>query len=332
MEIATSKSLSRLAQLALVGTATTFAWIVLSLLLGLGSGEAHADENDPGGNGLLGAVTSLVDRTAATATGTVTAVTGSVSGVVNTAVAVAPAPAQQPVREVVQTVGTVVIAVTAPVTDVVSGGVVGAVTEPVVDIVTQVPVVGGVVTGIGLDDAVTDLTTTVDDTLDEVAGAVLEVGETVGQPGAGIPVVPVLPVLPGSPATPALLDHTDATGAAQFALVPAIGDAAAILTSSRAFTAASLHGTAGNRALAPVHGTPAVWSSTSSGGPGPLSPAGGLCPPSATATGPGASGLGAWALLALGPFVAHRAWVRRAGPEDEHAPAAPAGSTDVSPD
>ena len=164
MEIATSQ-LPRIWRLALIGAATAFAWIALSLLLGLGSGSAHADEGDDEGTGVLGAVTSAVDRTATTVTTTVTKTTSAVTEVVNTVVEVAPAPVQQPVQQVVQTVGTTVNTVTQPVVEVVSNDVVGTVTAPVVDVVTQVPVVGGIVTGTGLDRAVSDLGDTVDEVM-----------------------------------------------------------------------------------------------------------------------------------------------------------------------
>jgi hypothetical protein len=49
-------------------------------------------------------------------------------------------------------------------------------------------------------------------------------------------------------------------------------------------------------------------------------------------SGPGGAGPGAWVLVALGLFVAYRAWMRRNGLENDVAPAAPVLSTDVSPD
>jgi hypothetical protein len=105
VEIASSQSLSRLWRLTLVGVATAFAWIVLSLLVGLGSGQAQADDGDD--DGLLGAVTSVVDKAASTATDTVKKVAGGVEKTVKTVVAVAPEPAQRPVREAVKSVGSV---------------------------------------------------------------------------------------------------------------------------------------------------------------------------------------------------------------------------------
>jgi hypothetical protein len=99
VEIATS--LPRIWRLALVGAATAFAWIVISLLLGLGSGYAHADDGADDGKGLLGAVTSVVDKTTSTVTKTVSSVADTATEVVNMVVDVAPAPVQEPVREVV---------------------------------------------------------------------------------------------------------------------------------------------------------------------------------------------------------------------------------------
>ncbi|WP_307858556.1 hypothetical protein [Microbacterium flavescens] len=339
MEIATSQ-LPRIWRLALIGAATAFAWIVLSLLLGLGYGSAHAAEGYDDGKGLLGAVTSAVDRTAASVTSTVTKTTSTVTEVVNTVVDVAPAPVQQPVREVVKTVGTVVNTVAEPVVQVVSNDAVSTITKPVVEVVTQVPVVGGIVSGTGLDDAVGDLAETVDDTVDGVTGAVTDTGEAIGQPSTGgepstgtpelPPVSPGTPVLPGSGSTdgspaPSTTDVSVTTlpglSADQIMTVDGGWGAASALPF---FEAAYEPGSAPSDTVSP--------STASSDARGHLTPAGALCPPNASSSGSGGAGPGAWALVALGPLAALRAWVRRAGPEDEHAPPAPAGSTDVSPD
>lgn len=327
MEIVTSQ-LPRIVRLALIGVATAFAWIVVSLVLGLGLGQAHADETEDGGllGGALGAVTSVVDTTATTVTTTVSTVTTGVTGAVNTVVATAPAPVQQPVSQVVQTIGTVVTNVTQPVSDVVSGGVVSGITQPVVDLVTEVPIVGGIVTGIGLDDAVNDIGGTVDETLTGVVVAVDETGATVGLPpvgGAGeVPALPGIPAIPGVPSFSGGLTADDMLAAS-----PAETDAGAVFSTTA--------GSIGRWAAASLsHATAAVSvvvSSAALAASGPLSSVGGLCLPTSSA-GPGGAGLGAWALAALLPLAAHRAWVRRAGPEDEHALPAPVGSTDVSPD
>jgi hypothetical protein len=330
VEIATSQ-LPRIVRLTLIGVATAFAWLVVSLVLGFGLGQAHADDTDDAGllGGALGAVTSLVDSTASTVTTTVSTVTTGVTGVVNSVVATAPAPVQQPVSQVVQTVGTVVTTVTQPVSDAVSGGIVSDITKPVVELVTGVPIVGGIVTGIGLDDAVTDLGTTVDETLTGVVGAVDETGATVGGPpptgpgtGIDLPGLPAIPGLPGWSDTPsedaanlAVAGSTDASPAST----------RTALSFRSPWAAASVLDTVAHGAIVVSSATPAPAAG------GPSGSAGGLCLP-ASAAGPGGAGPGAWALVAFAPLAAHRAWVRRAAPEDEHAPPAPVGSTDVSPD
>lgn len=329
METATSQ-LPRIMRLALIGVATAFAWIVLVMLFGLGAGNAHADDADE--KGLLGAATTLVDRTASAVTGAVTStattVTTGVADVVDSVVTVAPEPVQAPVREVVQTTSTAVSAVTAPVAEVASSGIVGAVTAPVVDLATQMPVVGGVVSAVGLDDAVDDLAGTVDETLGAVAGVVDDAGSSIGRP-------PVAegPRLPGAPVLPAIPGPWDETGTAVTA-------AAALSTNIPGLAADALAGwTAASlrfAALAPYSAAlKAITASADAFAPaaagGAFGSAGGLCLPTSS-TGSAGAGPGAWALVALDPLAAHRAWVHRAGPEDEHAPAAPVGPTDVSPD
>lgn len=319
MDIATSPSLPRLWRSALVGLFTAFAWILLSLILGLGSGDAHAEESDD--DSLLGAVTSLVDTTASTVTDTVSTVTGSVTRVVNTVVDVAPAPVAQPVRDVVASVGSVVSTATRPVADVVSAGVVGSVARPVVDAVADVPVVGDLVSGLGLDDAVTDLGHTVDHTVGDLLVVVTDTGA-----GLGLPPIAV-PGLPGSPGGPSIPVGGHPLPALDVVLLSGVPHAGV----PGAASALSAHPTAYETGAAATASATAA-STASSGARGPLTPTGALCPPSTSSSGPGGAGSGAWALVALGPLVALRAWVRRAGPEDEHAPAAPARSTDVSPD
>ncbi|MGK3951924.1 hypothetical protein ACLKM7_06300 [Microbacterium sp. I2] len=332
MEIATSRQLPKVVRVALIGVAATFAWIVLSFVLGLGASNANAAESDDGLlGGALGAVTSLVDQTASTVTGTVSGVTSGVTGVVNSVVDVAPAPVQQPVSQVVQSVGAVVTAVTQPVSDVVAGGVVSGITQPVVDVVTQVPVVGGIVSGIGLDDAVTDLSETVDDTLGGVVDAVDETGATVGQPPVGAPGAPGTPGLPGIPdlpLVPALPGQTDAGQIlAADALTQTVADAAAV-TYAKPRSLSAAWSSDGDPAVVHSSVAPSATLPGTSGVPGNGA---GLCLASSSA-GPGGAGPGAWAISALGPLDADRAWTHRAGPEDDDAPPAPVGSTDVSPD
>jgi hypothetical protein len=325
VELAASRQLPKAARLALIGVATAFAWIVIALALGFGAGNAQADDGDE--QGLLGAVTSLVDDTAEAVTDTASTVTGGVTGVVSTVVDVAPAPVQQPVRDVVQTVGAVVTTVTQPVADIASSGVVSAVTTPVVDLVAEVPIVGGVATAVGLDDAVTDLSGTVDDTLGGVVGTVDETGATIGRPPAttdpGVrPTVPGIPDLPG-PGVPG-----DVLTAAVTAAVPV---ANAMDASTDAFTRGGSFAARGLPDAASANVLPPTSLASAAPGAGGVADSAGLCLSSAS-SGPGGAGSGAWAIAALGPLDAHRAWVLRSGLEDEHAPPAPAGSTDVSPD
>jgi len=328
VDIANSQ-LPRIVRLALIGAATAFAWIVACLVLGLGPGTAHADESDNGGllGGALGAVTSVVDDSASTVTDAVSTVTTEVASTVISVVAVTPAPVQQPVAHLVQTVGAVAPAVTQPVSDAVSEGVVAPIAQPIVDLVSEVPVVGTIVTGVGLDDAVTDLGATVDDTLAGVVDSVEDAGATIGGPSTGLPGTPGLPALPLLPGSAA---DTPAAGVAVAATVTGAPDSPGALLSlatTLAFrglwAAASVFATTDSDAVVASSAAPLAGGISGS--------AGGLCLP-ASAAGPGGAGPGAWALAALLPLAAHRAWVRRAGPEDEQAPPAPAGSTDVSPD
>ena len=327
MESATSKSLSKHWRLALVGLSTAFAWVILALLLGLGSGDARAADGDD--TGLLGAVTSAVDRTASTVTDTVSTVTGGVTETVDTVVNVAPAPAQSPVREVVQSVGTVVTTVTEPVTEIVAGGVVGGVTQPVVDIVTAVPVLGDVVSGVGLDTAVTDLGQTVDDTLGGVVGAVEEAGSAVGQPTPAPQPTPS--VIPAAPEATAPIDVADvSTAITPEPSATASGTVALANAAAAASTLSALVVVETPQLASPSE---TISSSTDpSGVRGPYSLGGGLCPFANSSPGSSGAGPGAGALLASGPLDAYRAWVRLAGHEDELAPPAPVLSTDVSPD
>jgi hypothetical protein len=317
VDIANSQ-LSRILRLALIGVATAFAWIALSLLVGLGSGYAQAAENDDD-EGLLGAVTSIVDRTTSTATNTVATVTTGVAKVVNTVVSVAPAPVQKPVQQVVATVGTTVATVTRPVADASASGVVGTVTKPVVETVSQVPIVGEVASAAGLDDAVDSLTGSADDTLAGVTESVVETAAGLARPPrADGPELPALPAVPGLEG--GWMVGSASPDASDFALREGLAEASGFFFSNAL----------GRGAAVPAVGTVTPGAPADAGDP--LTPAGGLCPPSAASSGPGGAGSGAWAFVALGPLAALRAWGRRAGPEDDRVPAAPAGSTDVSPD
>lgn len=320
MEQATWR-LPKILRLALIGVATAFAWIVIAVLFGLTAGHAHADDSQADDDGLLGAVTSLVDRTTSGVSDVVTSVTAGATSTVNHVIDVAPAPVQQPVREAVQTVGSVATTVTAPASDIVADGVVGGVTAPVVELVTNVPVIGGIVAETGVDDALTDLIGSVDSTLGATVRAVGETATSIGRPSSGGgPSIPAIPGLPGDG------DASEWTcGPADVAAAPIKPDDA--VTSPRTSRSSGR----GDASASDVSAAPLAGATASTAVPLGGAPAAGLCPP-ATMTGPGGAGSGAWALAALLPLAAHRAWVRRAGREDDDVPPAPVGSTDVSPD
>lgn len=325
MEIATWRGLRVLARLALCGIVAAFAVMVLSLLLG--SSTAHASDDDGDRSGLLGAVTNVLGGTADVVDTAVTDVTSVATTTVEKVVAVAPAPVQQPVAAVSEVVTTV----TAPVTEVASSGVVSAVTEPVVTAVTAVPVVGEVVTGLGADDLVTEVGQTVDRTLETVVDAVDEAGGAIGAPSPPSPTEPIIP-LPQVPLLPAPPTHDiDVEESHALAGVPALTSPFAV-AADRAGTvspSASLPSFQTLAQTAPA-ATSAVAAPTDRSGSAP--PLSGPCATATSSLGSSSAGSGAWALAALLPLVAHRAWVRRAGPKDDDAPPPPASSTDVSPD
>lgn len=315
METVTWHELNKLVRLALMGVGAAFAAAILSVLLGFGAAAAHADEDaEPG---LLGAVTGLVADTTSAVGSTVTTVTSTATDAVATVVSVAPAP----VAAVVETAGTAVAATVAPVQQAVSTEVVSTVATPVVELVTAVPVVGDVVSALGADEALTSVAADLDSTLTTVVGALTSAGEALATP-----VPPVAPVTDAAITVPLAVAPAHAEAFAS-ALAPATDQASA--TSAHEGTSPGLApslpaigatGVVAVTALLSAVDTHALHTSL-----------GALCL-SVISSGPGGAGLGVWALAALLPFVAHRAWVRRAGPEDQLVPAAPAGSTDVSPD
>lgn len=379
MDTAATHRLGNLPRLALIGAGVAFAWLSLSLTLGLGSAGSHAAEGSDDERSVLGAVTGLVDKTASSVTTAATSATTTVTDVVDEVVEKAPAPVNAPVQQATAPVKKVVQKATAPVAEVVEKGVVDkaakpvvkvveavtkpvakvveTVTEPVVETVKEVPIVGEIVTDLGVDDVVTGL----DDVVADVPGALTDVTQTVDRtladtvdtaettidgvlptlpstgPGVvrpplpGLPSVSALPsspdAIPGDSSTAPAIDPTLSTSErAEDTLRARLADAMPLSWASPGALAAQFRGAAGQ-----------VVASVISLARGALAPADspstpGLCLSTVSSAGPSGAGPGAWALLALIPFVAHRAWVRRAGPGDEHAPLAPAGSTDVSPD
>lgn len=309
METVTWHELLRLVRLALMGVGAAFAAVVLSLLLGSGAAQAADDED----RGLLGAVTGLVDETTSTVGSTVTGVTSTATDVVAAVVDVTPAPVQPVVQAVTSTVSDTVTTTVAPVQQIVAAEVVTTVTTPVVDVVAAVPVVGDVVSALGADDALTAIAADLDSTLAVLAGAVTSTGEALAPEALPLPehLVPSYASDRFVASTPIDIAAAGATASAGTSARPAT--AVAAVPASATIVALATAGIAATDTTAL------------------LTSMGALCL-SVISSGPGGAGLGVWALAALLPFVAHRAWVRRAGPEDQLVPASPAGSTDVSPD
>ena len=225
MDTADSQHLSRLSKLLLVSAGVAFAWVLLSLTLGLSASQAHADDG-----GLLGGATAIVDDGA-------TAVTGVVSDTGAAAVeVVAPVvqPAVQPVENVVQPVADAVVqpvasavepiisstpvapvvgSVVTTVADIPAGGIVSPLTDTVLGVVETVPVVDGLVSGLGVDTAVSSVGSSVDGVLqggtttvvDTVSGIVGPVGGTLTDPA-----VPPLTGLVDPLVVPAVDAGTDA--------------------------------------------------------------------------------------------------------------------------
>lgn len=311
METVTWRGFSSLARLALIGLGVAFAGALLSVLLGIGSSSAHADDGEAPGP--AGALTGFVADATTRVGATVAEVSSTATDVVSTITGAMPDPVEQPVRAVVRAVDEVVPTVVEPVGEAAPDGIVTTVTQPVLGIVGSVPVVAEVADALGVDDAVTALGSSVDDVLETSLAAVTDTTTAIGSlpSGEGIPGI----------------DGTDSSRTEESTVIAvAISSGAAdpagpVLASSAPF-AASLH-TAPARAAS----IPAFAPSTPSG-----APPGALCLSALAGSASGGSGSGAWALAALLPFAAHRAWVRRPGSPSDAAPAAPFFDTDVSPD
>lgn len=300
---ATHSTLSRTLRLALAGCFLALAWLTLSLVAT--SVSAHADDGERDRPGLLGAVVDVVDTAADSA--------------------------------VVETVGEVAQPVIQPVAEVVTGGAVESITAPVVDLVTEVPVVGTVVTGIGADDAVADLSSTADRSLGAVVETVSDTGESVGLPPVAPAAPDIDPVTPAPTTPPIAEDITNGTGTVD---VPSSGAESlpivaslpvGVVSASSSMPSVTSAFTAYSDAISPAVQTAAVSVVADGDSLTTSFFAGGLCLPAA-ASGPGGTGPGVLALAALGPLVAHRAWVRRGRLENHATPPAPLFATDVSPD
>ena len=196
---------------------------------------------------------------------------------------------------------------------------------------------GTVVTGIGADDAVADLSSTADRSLGAVVETVSDTGESVGLPPVAPAAPDIDPVTPAPTTPPIAEDITNGTGTVD---VPSSGAESlpvvaslpvGVVSASSSMPSVTSAFAADSDAVSRAVQTAAV--SVVAGGDSRTTSffAGGLCLPAA-ASGPGGTGPGVLALAALGPLVAHRAWVRRGGLENHATPPAPLFATDVSHD
>ncbi len=326
MDTADSQHLSKLSKMLLAGIGVAFAWVLLSIALGLSASHAHADD-DPG---LLGAVAATVDDTTSAVTTVVedstAAVADTVTPVVETVAAVAPA---LPVAPVVEAVEVTVAPVVETVAEVADSGVVAPIVDSTVAVVDTVPVVGSVVSALGADDALSSVGNSVDGVLDGTAGAVVGTVTEVVDSATGVVTTDIVPPVFGR--APVLSGTADVGGAVD--VRTAAGGLDPFETLARA---AYLTGAAAWLSL--TSDAPASLSSPDgaavSGGSfsGMIALLRSVMQADYVLTGSAGAGPGAWVLVALGFVVAYRAWMRRTGLENDAAPPAPAYSTDVSPD
>lgn len=290
---------------------------------------------------IVGGGAAVVDDTVGTLTGTAgSAVDGATdkAGVLLDAAPLQPivTPVADVASSALDTVGDVVESVgeQGPVS-----GVVGVVT----DVVEHTPIVGDVAEELGLPDAVEQVGGSLDGGLGSIGETIGESGDNVA-PAAPIPALPVVrpPLSTDRPETgPSLVPSTSIVDVA----VPETQKADAAETASLAASGIlqlfqSLYG----ESPAPIGpGTHTVVTmaeaSDASTIPavafdrgGPFDSPGGVLPGDATAAASGGAGFGAWGLIAFGPLFAYRAWMRRAGPDDDRLPGAPIYDTDSSPD
>jgi hypothetical protein len=320
-----SETLSpRISRVLFAAIGVAFAWVLLTLVLGFGSSDARAQETDDGG-AVADLVTSVVADTTDAVTGAATTVTSTVDAVTTAVVpppAAHPAPAPQPaavpvVTPVVKAVGTTVTSATATVRDAAEPGVVAPIATAVSRTISAVPVVGSVAESLGLDEALPAAATGADRALIDITLGLAGTVDRVVPPLAGLeaPAVELVPpgaVPSGTEPAPAAAPSASATGAVLERLIALARALAASAVAVNIFT------------------PPAVLTALAVDGQHP--PLGPSVPTSAASLGPLGAGPGVWGALALMALVAHRAWVRRAAPEDDHSPTAPTLGTDVSPD
>lgn len=319
MDTAHSPHLLRLSKMLLAGIGVAFAWVLLSVAVGLSASQAHADD-DPG---LLGAVAATVDDTTSAATAIVDDSTATVAEAIAPVVGIVSAVAPDlPVAPIVATTVAPVVEAAAKAAD---SGVVAPIVESAVAVVGTVPVVGSAVSALGADDALSSVGTSVDGVLGGTAGAVVgTVAKVVDGTTGSVAVPPV-----------SALDDVLAGATGGVTVVVAERAAAAPGVFEPLARAAYLTGAAAWLSL--VSDAAALTSPDSaavSGGGlgGMIALLRSVMQADSVLTGSAGAGPGAWVLVALGFVVAYRAWVRRTGSENDVAPLAPAYATDVSPD
>ncbi|TQK18082.1 hypothetical protein FBY40_0568 [Microbacterium sp. SLBN-154] len=293
---------------------------------------------------IVGAGASVVDDASGALTGTVGTVAEDVTKTAGDLAAAAPLqPVVRPVAEVAASAVDAVGELTASVGE---QRPVSHVVEVVTDVVEQTPVVGKVAEAAGIPDAVEQIGGSIDDGVESV-------GETVGDSGhilAPAGPVPAAPAVrppaagegPGSPAaTPpshaidtSLVNVVAAgTSEADAAVTASFAASGVLQLAHRLSDGTRPSAAGGSTSASPVVGDGATASPDLTAKRGGLfdSP-GGVLPGDATAAGSGGASLGTWGLIAFGPLFAYRAWMRRAGPEDDRLPGAPIFETDASPD
>jgi hypothetical protein len=337
MDITTPGRSRRLLRLALGGVGLALGWVLMSLMLGLSSSSALADDTEERG-GVLGAVgtvvsggAALVDGAADTVTDVAGGTVGAVGKVADQSVASAPAPA------VVQPVAAVVSGAAGAVGDVVQQVAeerpVSQIVEVVTTVVEHTPVVGAVADEIGLPAAAGTIGGAVDDAVGSVGGTVTDVADAVDPApdsggGAGSGPGSIGPFVPPSDES----SSVDAGGPLG-AVADSVGSSTVVLDRlAAARSVLRAHADTGLVSTRPLAiPAPASADAIGTAWGGPSGSIGVLLPVDAV-SGPSGAGLGAWGLLAVGPLFAYRAWVRSRGPDDDRLPGAPIFGTDVSPD
>lgn len=316
MDATRSIRLPHWARICLYAAGLGLAWLVMSIAFGFGITSSHAADDED--RGVLGALVDTVD---------------SVTDVL-------PDSLGEPVDEVVtaveKTAKKTVETVTSTVDEVVDAKPVKKVTDAVTKTVKRVPVVGKVVDELG----VTDVVDGVGDTVTEVVSGVDETVDTVVDTVVPAPTDPVAtPEGPAGPTGPTTVPPAPAPSAGDKAgssgALPSSPPTASPTTSTEHDVVSAPRRAVGADLIAPTAAVVSAVSPLRSDRDLPSSPqppSSGPCASLASSTGFTGPTVGAGALPASSPRVAHHAWLRVLGGEAQNAPPAPPASPDVSPD